>query len=200
MSCNEDDAENRYDTRADQYMVTGRAQRVVNQGTTLMAEYQIDLALSVKSITAHRKSSSYAPIDFDSLNTPLFQAPGIHGDDQTSQEFQPTYSGSTLQGVAGVFYMKARVFNEFDVLYGAPTGPLSLYTLGDIDSETWAAFADVSYNVSDTFNINVGGRYTDDGRRARISIPMRVCRRLGFRRDSVASGWRGGIDAPRPRQ
>jgi iron complex outermembrane receptor protein len=63
--------------------------------------------------------------------------------------------------------MKANAFNEFDALYNA-AGGLSLYTLDDIDSKTWAAFADVSYNVSDTFNLNLGGRYTDDQRQARI--------------------------------
>ncbi|MFA9219482.1 MAG: TonB-dependent receptor domain-containing protein, partial [Sphingomonadaceae bacterium] len=69
--------------------------------------------------------------------------------------------------VAGVFYMKTNAFNEFDVLYNA-AGGLSLYTRDDIDSKTWAVFADASYNVSDTFNINLGGRYTSDERQAAI--------------------------------
>lgn len=156
-----------YDTRSNLYAVNGHAQQVINQGTSLVAEYQIDPALSVKSITAYRKSKSYAPIDFDSLNTPLFEAPSIYSDNQKSQEFQLTYTGAKFQGVAGVFWMKSNAFNEFDVLYNA-AGGLSLYTRDDIDTKTWAAFADVSYNVSDTFNVNVGGRYTDDERRATI--------------------------------
>ncbi len=156
-----------YDTRANLNAVNGHAQQVITQGTSLVGEYQIDPALSFKSVTAYRKSKSYAPIDFDSLNTPLFEAPTIYSDNQTSQEFQFTYTGSKFQGVAGVFWMKSNAFNEFDVLYNA-AGGLSLYTRDDIDSKAWAAFADVSYNVSDTFNVNIGGRYTDDERRARI--------------------------------
>ena len=156
-----------YDTRANLYTVNGHAQQVITQGTSLVGEYQLDTNLSIKSITAYRKSKTFAPIDFDSLGTPLFEAPSIYSDNQTSQEFQLTYTGTKFQGVAGVFYMKANAFNEFDVLYNA-AGGLSLYTLDDIDSKTWAAFADVSYNVSDTFNVNLGGRYTDDERRARI--------------------------------
>lgn len=158
---------NVYDTRANLYTVTGHAQQVINQGSALLAEYQVNPELSLKSVTAYRKSKSYAPIDFDSLNTPLFEAPSIYSDNQKSQEFQLTYTGAKIQGVAGVFYMKANAFNEFDVLYNA-AGGLSLYTLDDIDSKTWAAFADVSYNVTDTFNVNIGGRYTDDEHRARI--------------------------------
>jgi iron complex outermembrane receptor protein len=156
-----------YDTRSNLYSVNGHPQQVITQGTALLAEYAINPELSFKSVTAYRKSKTYAPIDFDSLNTPLFEAPTIYADNQKSQEFQLTYTGAKFQGVAGVFYMKANAFNEFDVLYNA-AGGLALYTLDDIDSKTWAAFADLSYNVSDTFNVNIGGRYTDDEHRARI--------------------------------
>ncbi len=156
-----------YDTRANLYTVLGHQQQVVTEGQSMLIDYQIDPTLSFKSITAHRSSKSYAPIDFDSLETPLFEAPAIYSDKQDSQEFQVTYTGAKLQGVAGLFYMRTNAFNEFDVLYNA-AGGLSLYTLDDIDSRTWAAFADASYSVSDTFNINIGGRYTNDERRARI--------------------------------
>lgn len=157
----------RYDTRANLYSVLGHKQEVITEGQSLLVDYSVSPTLSFKSITAHRKSKSYAPIDFDSLNTPLFEAPSIYSDKQDSQEFQVTYTGSRLQGVAGVFYMKANAFNEFDVLYNA-LGGLSLYTMDDIDTKTWAAFADMSYSVTDAFSVTVGGRYTEDERRARI--------------------------------
>ena len=156
-----------YDTRANLYTVLGHAQQVITHGESLLVDYEIDPTLSFKSITASRGSDSYAPIDFDSLNTPYFEAPAIYNDKQTSQEFQFTYNGSKWQGVAGVFFMKANAFNEFDVSYNA-AGGLSLYTLDDIDTKTWATFADASYSVSDTFNVTVGGRYTNDQRQARI--------------------------------
>ncbi|MDB5952701.1 MAG: hypothetical protein JWR65_4556 [Massilia sp.] len=160
---------NVYDTRANLYAVSGHPQQVTTSGTTLMAEYQFNPTLSFKSVTAYRKSLSYAPIDFDSMNTPLFEAPSIYSDNQKSQEFQLTYTGAKIQGVAGVFYMKANAFNEFDVLIAFPAlGGLSAYTMDDINSKTWAAFADISYSITDTFNVNVGGRYTDDKHDARI--------------------------------
>jgi iron complex outermembrane receptor protein len=156
-----------YDTRADLYAVEGHKQQVINQGSSLLVEYTIDPTLTIKSISAIRKSESHAPIDFDSLETPLFEAPTIYSDNQKSQEFQLTYTGSRLQGVAGVYYMKANAFNKFDVLYNA-AGGLSLLTYDDIDTKTWAAYADASYSLSDTFNIDVGGRWTNDQRSARI--------------------------------
>ena len=156
-----------YDTRANLYAVNGHESEVTTEGQSLLLEYTIDPTLSVKSITAHRKSLSYAPIDFDSLNTPTWEAPSIYSDKQTSQEFQLTYTGSRIQGVAGVFYMKTNAFNEFDVLYNA-LGGLSLLTRDDIDTKTWAVFADASYSLTDTFNITLGGRYTSDQREAAI--------------------------------
>jgi iron complex outermembrane receptor protein len=156
-----------YDTRADLYKVLGHEQQVTTEGSSLLAEYTIDPTLSVKSITAYRKSKSYAPIDFDSLEVPLWEAPSFYKDNQTSQEFQLTYTGQKLQGVAGLFYMKTNAYNDFDVLYNA-AGGLSLLTHDDIDSKTWAAYADASYNLTDAFSVTVGGRYTEDERRAQI--------------------------------
>ena len=162
--------EGKYDTRANLYSVLGNAQKVTTRGESLLVDWTINPELSFKSITASRGDKSFAPIDFDSLNTPLFEAPAIYKNKQFSQEFQFTYTGAKWQGVAGVYYMKANAFNEFDVLANLAGGLAlrSIYTLDDIDTKTSAAFADVSYSVTDTFNVNLGGRYTSDKREARI--------------------------------
>jgi iron complex outermembrane recepter protein len=156
-----------YDTRANLYSVLGKAQQVKTWGHSLLVDWAISDNLSVKAIAAHRADDSVAPIDFDSLNTPLFEAPAFYRNKQDSQEIQFTYTGSKWQGTAGVFAMKANAFAEFDVLFNA-SGGLSLYTLADFDTKTWAAFADATYNVSDTFNLTFGGRQTSDTREARI--------------------------------
>ncbi|MFO0324481.1 MAG: TonB-dependent receptor [Burkholderiales bacterium] len=157
----------RYDTRANLYTVLGKDQQVKTWGHSALVDWSITNELSMKVIAAHRADESIAPIDFDSLNTPLFEAPAIYKNKQDSQEIQFTYTGSKWQGVAGLFAMKANAFAEFDVLFNA-SGGLSLYTLGDFDTNTWAAFADATYNVSDKFNITIGGRQTSDKREARI--------------------------------
>jgi len=164
---NEPPLEGLYDTRANLYKVNGHEQQVTTKGVSLTIDYNINAETMFKSVTAHRSSKSYAPIDFDSLNSPLWEAPAIYSDKQDSQEFQLTYTGSKWQGVAGLFYMKTNAFNEFDVLYNA-AGGLSLLTRDDIDSKTWAVYADASYSVTDTFNVSVGGRWTDDEREAAI--------------------------------
>ena len=164
---NEPPLAGKFDTRANLYTVLGREQRVKSGGESLVIDYAITPELSVKSITAHRSDDSVAPIDFDSLNAPLFEAPAIYRNKQTSQEVQFTYTGAQWQGVAGVFYMKANAFNEFDALFNA-AGGLSLYTRDDIDTKTWAAFADMSYSLTQALSLNVGARYTSDKREAAI--------------------------------
>jgi iron complex outermembrane receptor protein len=156
-----------YDTRANLYKVNGHEQQVTTKGASLTIDYHLNAETMFKSVTAHRASKSYAPIDFDSLDTPLFEAPAIYSDKQDSQEFQLTYTGSKWQGVAGLFYMKTNAFNEFDVLYNA-AGGLSLLTRDDIDSKTWAVYADASYSVSDAFSVSLGARWTEDEREAAI--------------------------------
>ena len=164
---NEPVLSNVFDTRANLYSVLGNSQKVTNDGGSALIEWTIDPTLVFKSITAKRKSQSTAPIDFDSLNEVLFEAPALYHDDQTSQEFQLAYTGSKLQGVAGAYYMKANAFDKFDVLYNA-LGGLSLYTLDDIDTKTWAAYAEGTYDITNQWNVTVGGRYTSDQRLARI--------------------------------
>ena len=58
--------------------------------------------------------------------------------------------------MAGVYYMKTNAYNKFDVLYNA-AGGLSLLTHDDIDTKTWAAYADASYSLTDAFSVD-GGR------------------------------------------
>ncbi|MBC7622497.1 MAG: TonB-dependent receptor [Aeromicrobium sp.] len=156
-----------YDTRANLYSVLGKPQQVKTWGQSLLMDLALTDNLSVKAIASHRADDSVAPIDFDSLNTALFEAPAFYRNKQDSQELQFTYTGNKWQGVAGVFFMKANAFAEFDALANL-LGGISIYTLGDFDTKTWAAFADATYNVSNTFNVTIGGRQTSDKREARV--------------------------------
>jgi iron complex outermembrane receptor protein len=42
------------------------------------------------------------------------------------------------------------------------------FTLGDVDTETWAAFGEATFDLSDAVSLSVGGRYTDDKRTSRV--------------------------------
>ncbi len=158
---------NEYDTRANLNLALGQEQEVKAHGVAALVEYRVSDQLTLKSVTASRKDTSYAPIDFDSLAVTDFHVPALYKNKQFSQEFQFTYTGDKLQGVAGVYYIDANAFNIFDtILNGA--FPSSTFTKGDIDTKAWAVFADANYNISDAFSVSLGGRYTVDQRKATI--------------------------------
>jgi iron complex outermembrane receptor protein len=158
---------NEFDTRGNLTRALGHEQEVKAHGLSALVEYTINDQLAFKSITSARKDKSYAPIDFDALPVVDMEVPALYTNEQFSQEFQLTYSGQRLQGVAGVYYMDANAFNKFDtVLAGA--FPSSTFTSGDIDTKAWAAYFDASYNMLDNLSLSLGGRYTVDERKAEI--------------------------------
>ncbi len=159
--------ENVFDTRANLARALGQEQEVSAHGWSALLEYTISPQLSVKSVTASRRDKSYAPIDFDSLPVVDFEVPALYKNKQFSQEFQLTYTGDKVQGVAGVYYIDANAFNIFDTIL-AGAFPSSTYTLGDIDTKAWAVFADANYKYNEALSFSLGGRYTVDKREASI--------------------------------
>ncbi len=159
--------DNVFDTRANLTTALGHLQQVKQTGASALVEWQINNELTLKSITASRRDTSYAPIDFDSLPTVDLEAPALYKNRQFSQELQLSYNGKTIQGVAGVYYIDANAYNKFDTLLNGAL-PLSVYTMGDVDTKAWAVFADGSMNLSDAISVSAGGRYTSDTRQAAV--------------------------------
>ncbi|MEX2149578.1 MAG: TonB-dependent receptor [Steroidobacteraceae bacterium] len=146
--------------------ITTLDQEVQQGGLALTVDVEINAAWDYKSITAYREDDSDAPIDFDSLPDDHFDVPAVYKNDQLSQEFQLNYTGERMDGVFGLYYLDANAFDAFDVILG-DLGVTS-FTLGDFDTEAWAAYADVSYELNDQWSVSVGGRYTEDQRNALV--------------------------------
>ncbi|WP_321396355.1 TonB-dependent receptor [Emcibacter sp.] len=151
-----------FDTRAG---IEGE-QKVTQGGISGLIEWTVNDEVTFKSITAYREDDTTTPIDFDSLPAQDFDVPAIYTNDQFSQELQVLYEGEKLQGLVGFYYLNAHAFHSFDVVL-AGLG-VTTYTLGDIGTDTWAVFADFSYDLTETFSINLGGRYTSDKRDGRV--------------------------------
>jgi iron complex outermembrane receptor protein len=159
-----------YDTRAGLNVVD---QQVEASGGTLLAEYQHDDNWSFRSITSYREDESTTPIDFDSLQVNDLDVPAIYANDQFSQEFQVLYEGDRISGVGGIYYLDANAGTVFDVVLG-PLGTLlslpglNAQTFGDVSTETWSVFADISFDLNDWVSASIGGRYTNDERTSRV--------------------------------
>jgi iron complex outermembrane receptor protein len=161
--------DNVYDTRAG---LNSPQQEIEAYGGAVRAELKVSDQITLKNILAYRKDKSFAPIDFDSLPARDVDVPAIYRNKQLSNEFQVLYESDRLSGVAGLYYLDANAANVFDVIL-ATTSPvflpgLTAATVGDVDTKTWAAFADFTFDLTDQFAVSLGGRYTHDKRRALI--------------------------------
>jgi iron complex outermembrane receptor protein len=147
-------------------------QRVKGGGIALHGEADLNDWLKFRTITAYRKDKSTTPIDFDALPAVDLDVPAIYKNRQFSQEFQLVADRGPLQGVAGVYYLKANAQNVFDVrLYTtlpAVLPGLTAATAGDVDTKTWAVFGDFTYDITPKWSVSLGGRYTNDKRHAKV--------------------------------
>jgi iron complex outermembrane receptor protein len=160
-----------YDTRGG--LVTPE-QEIKAYGGAMHFEFQASDAVTIRNIMAYRRDRSATPIDFDALPAADVDVPAIYRNRQFSNELQLLLGGEgPLDGLIGLYYLNANANNIFDVVLGT-TGALigvpgfTASTFGDVDTRTWAAFGDFTFDVSEQIQLSVGGRYTSDNRRATV--------------------------------
>ncbi|MBL8628316.1 MAG: TonB-dependent receptor [Rhodospirillaceae bacterium] len=150
--------------------------KATNRGVSLHSEWSVNDQWTVKNILAYRDSHATQLIDFDALPAVDIDVPTKLSDDQVSEEFQVQYSDDNVTALAGIYALNANAYNEFDVLL-ARTGALigvpnlNAYTYGKVDTSTWSAFTDATFNLGNLIGaqgleLSLGARYTSDKRHA----------------------------------
>lgn len=145
-----------YDTRAG----AGDRNRVETRGLSVTGEIGLSDALTFKTITAWRDGNSDTIIDFDNTRLPTLDIPAYYADRQFTQELQLLYEGDRLQGVAGLYYLNGKAEGAFDTVVGLAN--LTTLTSGQVLTKSYAAFGDLSFDVTDQFKVSAGLRYTRD--------------------------------------
>ncbi|MEH6809601.1 MAG: TonB-dependent receptor [Hyphomonas oceanitis] len=145
-----------YDTRAG----IGDKNSVTTEGYSLTAQWDVNDAVTLKSITAYREGETVTPIDFDALPQNDFDVPAVYYDDQFSQEFQLLLDNGPWSGVMGVYYLDGNANGAFDVILGGLG--LTVYQAGDQSKENLSVYGDFTYELNDQWSISLGGRYTED--------------------------------------
>ena len=145
-----------YDTNAG----AGDKNLVETRGISLTGEWEANDWLTLKSITAYRDGTTRGNIDFDGQAAPILDIPAEYDDDQFSQEFQALMEGDRWSGVAGLFFLDATASGAFDTVVGLAN--LTTLTSGSVDTKSWSAFGDFSYDFTDQLSVSVGGRFTHD--------------------------------------
>jgi iron complex outermembrane receptor protein len=159
-----------YDTRSG---LNNPEQDIEADGVSLLAEWQANDLIQFRGIFASREDETWTPIDFDSLPAVDLDVPGTYQNEQDSAELQAVFTAERWSGVAGLYYLDANAITAFDVII-ATTGALlglpglNAFTHGDVDTETWSAFADFTFDLTEQWSVSVGGRYTEDKRSSRV--------------------------------
>lgn len=147
---------NVYDTRAG----LGDRNSVEASGISFTGEWRLNDVFTLRSITARREGDTDTVIDFDGTPNRTLDIPAFYADEQFTQEFQLLFETDRIQGVAGVYYLDGTAEGAFDTVLGAIN--LTIGTGGSVVTTSYAAFADVNFDITERLRLSVGARYTED--------------------------------------
>ena len=147
-------------------------------GVTLKAGVDLSDAWSLESITSYRDMDFDLALDTDGSPLPILDILVLQDQDQFSQELRATYDAHDgLTAVAGLYY-----FHDDDLTFsGVDNGSLSVFgfpvtafglatsSLADTHqtTESMAAFADASYDLTQKLTLSAGVRYTYEEKESR---------------------------------
>ncbi len=166
-----------YDTRAG---LNSPKQDVEAYGVAMNVSAEVTPGLTLRSISAFRKDRSFTPIDFDALPAVDVDVPAVYRNEQLSQELQLLYESDRVNGLAGFYYLDAKAANQFDVLLFTSVPNLNAATEGDVRTDSYSFFGDVTFDITPAISVSAGGRYTSDRRRAAVLRQTKLGRSAVF--------------------
>lgn len=142
---------------------------VETEGMSMVVDWDINANWSFKSVTAQREGFTDTNIDFDSTGAGALLIPAIYEDEQFSQEFQFSYSGDNVDFVGGYYYYDGEACGVFGTLLPRLFGGFTVENGGCVDTKSTALFGQGTYQIDDQWSVTVGGRYTNDDKKANVS-------------------------------
>lgn len=126
-----------------------------------------------KYVAAKRESDTETNIDFDTTPLKLVDVLAFYSDSQVTHELQANFdAGGRARGVMGLYSFDGdaggQVLNYFfnPLLPVALTNPLFGDTQGVVNTSSFAAYADWTFDLTDRLKLDVGARYTDEDKHA----------------------------------
>ena len=158
--------DDRYDVRNDM-PVDAEDFEIKGVSATYTADLNDQWAL--KLVGAYREGEGTTFLDFETRNVNQFNVPAQYADDQTSFELQATYTGERFKGVGGLYYFDGTASGSFDAVLGIliPGGLIQL-TQGSVGTESYSAYVDGTFALTDRWNLNFGARYNEDRKDATV--------------------------------
>ena len=133
-------------------------------GASVVANFRMNEDWTFKYVLAKRESDTETNIDFDTTPDKIADVKAFYSDEQVTHEFQANYdAGGRSRGVIGIYKFDGEaggqvLNNFFNLSFGD--------TQGTVYTESIAAYADWTFDVSDKFSIDAGLRWTNEDKHA----------------------------------
>ncbi|MEZ5501887.1 MAG: TonB-dependent receptor [Halioglobus sp.] len=151
---------------------------------------------NLKSITANRSLDNVQPFDFDGSNQQFITTLNDRKSDDFSQEFQLNFDADKIHSVMGLYYLDGSQKSpsttyQYERLRAIQTQTKDT-TKDTRDIESTSAYATVDWNMTEQWQLSLGGRYTEDKKketqRATVTQGLYAYAGLvGFPQDAVVS-------------
>ncbi len=134
------------------------------QGASAVANWRVNDDWSLKYVLAKRESDTETNIDFDTTPLPIADVKAFYRDQQVSNELQANYdAGGRARGVMGLYAFDGEaggqvLNNFFGLLFGD--------TQGTVYTESVAAYADWTFDLTSKLSLDLGARYTREEKHA----------------------------------
>lgn len=134
------------------------------------AELELTDTLTAKSITAYRNLTTDDFIDIDATEYEVGDVFVGVDQNQVSQEFQLLYNGDRLSMVGGLYYLREHVSSHQEAYADDVLGPVFLNSPflrtidDDLVTKSYAAFANASFDITESVSISAGLRYTHESK------------------------------------
>ena len=133
-------------------------------GASLTANFRMNDDWSFKYVLAKRESDTETNIDFDATQDKIADVKAFYSDQQVTHEVQANYdAGGRSRGVIGFYKFDGEaggqvLNNFFNLAFGD--------TQGVVYTNSIAAYADWTFDVSEKFSVDVGARWTSEDKNA----------------------------------
>ena len=133
-------------------------------GASITANFRMNDDWSFKYVLAKRESDTETNSDFDTTPDRIADVKAFYSDEQVTHEVQANYdAGGRMRGVLGFYKFDGEaggqvLNNFFNLSFGD--------TQGTVYTESIAAYADWTFDVSDKFSIDAGVRWTSEDKHA----------------------------------
>jgi iron complex outermembrane receptor protein len=161
--------DDRYDIRSGMKNVND----TVMKGASATVNWRPNDDWAFKYVIAKRESDTETNIDFDTTPLTLVDVRAFYSDSQVSHELQANYDGGgRARGVMGIYAFDGdaggQVLNHFfnTLLPVGLTNPLFGDTQGVVNTQSFAVYADWTFDLTDRLKLDAGVRYTDEDKHA----------------------------------